>query len=162
LSGPSSFTVDGLAGDILAGGLTGTLDVTTVDDASNAIAVTTGSNNTSIVSAGANDAVTVHAATLGTAKTLTLSGPSSFTVDGLAGEILAGGLTGTLDVTTVDDASNAIAVTTGSNNTSIVSAGANDAVTVHAASLCTAKSLTLSGPSSFTVDGLAGDILAGG
>src|SRR4051794_30733030 len=71
------------------------------------IDITTGSNDTSITAGtllpgGTADDIVVHAAALADGKTLTLAGPTDFTVDHLVGDLHAAGLAGKLDVTTTD------------------------------------------------------------
>ena len=150
--------VTGLAGDLDASAVTGTLKVTTGDASDNSITITTGSAATSITASGASDIVTVHASVLAQNTLLTLSGTAAFVVDGLVGDLNASALSGTLTVTTGDAADNAITITTGSAATSITTSGASDIVTVHASVLAQNTLLTLIGTAAFVVDGLVGDL----
>ena len=119
LSGGASYTVTGLTSDLVATGVTGTLTVTTADNVDdNTIAITTGTNTTIITgTAGAAlDTVTVHAAALGNNKLLTLQGGDNFSGRWPGRRLDASTATGTLIVTTADNAiDNAIAITTGAN-----------------------------------------------
>src|SRR5262249_19613856 len=144
LTGSAAEVVTGLVGDI-AGSLTGTLNVTTGDAADNGISITTGSAATSISARGAGDAVTGKATALVQNTALTLVGSSAEVATGLVGDIAAGSLTGTLNVTTGNATDNGISITTGSAATSISASGASDVVTVNAASLAQNTALTLTG-----------------
>jgi hypothetical protein len=123
LDGLARFTVTNLEGDLDAAGLSGKLDVTTTDIAgAGTIDITTGSNDTRITAGillpgGTPDDIIVHAAALADGKTLTLAGPADFTVDHLASDLDADGLSGDLDVTTVDVAD--LRITTGSGTNAI-------------------------------------------
>ena len=79
--------------------------------------------------------MTVNAASLAQNTALTLTGSAAEVVTGLVGDIAAGALTGTLNVTTGDAADNGISITTGSAATSISASGAGDTVTVNATAL---------------------------
>jgi Ca2+-binding RTX toxin-like protein len=166
LTGSSNYTVTGLTGDLNATGVTGILTVTTADNVDDdTVAITTGTNTTTITgTAGATlDTVTVHAAALGNNKLLTLQGGDNFVVDGLFGNLDASTATGTLTVTTADNAvDNAITITTGANATSITGSTAGDTVTVAAAALADNTLLTLTGAADFTVTGLKGNLAATG
>ena len=160
LSGAANFVVDGLKGDLNAGTplLTGELTVTTGNATDNLITITTGENTTTITS-GAADAITVEAAALLDNELLSLAGPAAFTVNGLVGNLDAATplLTGELTVTTGNATDNLITITTGSNTTTITS-GAADAITVEAAALLDNELLSLAGPAAFTVNGLVGNL----
>jgi len=151
LAGPADFTIDHLVADLNAAGLTGTLDVTTTDIAgAGTIDITTGSNDTSITAGallpgGTADDIAVHAAQLADGKTLTLAGPADFTVDHLAGDLDASGLSGDLDVTTADVAD--LSITTGS--------GAN---TIDATALAGTHVLNLDGNHDASVSLTDGDL----
>ena len=143
--------------------VTGTLTVTTGNASDNDITITTGSATTSITASGAGDTITVNAATLGNNTLLTLTGTAAFVVTGLKGDLDAGAVTGSLDVTTGDNTiDNGITITTGSAATSITASGASDIVTVHASVLAQNTLLTLSGTAAFVVDGLVGNLDASG
>src|ERR1700730_9792243 len=101
-----------LIGDIAAGSLTGTLNVTTGDATDNTIAITTGTAATSITDGFATDTVTVNATALGQNTLLTLAGSAAETVTGLVGDIADGSLTGTLNVFHGWRASNRLLITT--------------------------------------------------
>ncbi len=164
LTGDADLTVINLVGDLNAGLLTGVLTVTTGDNlVDNGIAITTGSNNTTITGIGANDLVTVDALALLETSLLKLSGASAFTVSNLVGDLNAAAaplatLTGVLTVTTGNAVDNAITITTGTNTTTITANGAGDTATVHAAALANNTLLTLIGSAAFVVDGLKGDL----
>ena len=98
----------GLVGDIAAGSLTGALTVTTGDAADNGISITTGSAATSITDSFNTDTVTVNATALAQNTALTLAGSAAEVVTGLVGDIAAGSLTGTLNVTTGNATDNGI------------------------------------------------------
>jgi Ca2+-binding RTX toxin-like protein len=150
LSGPINFAVDGLAGDLVAIGLTGTLNVTTADNvADNAISIITGSGATSITGTGGPvvDTISVNSAALLDNTTLTLSGPTNFTVTGLRGDVAATGVSGTLNVTTVDVAGLTIATGSGPN-------------IINAMALTAGHVLTLTGASAATVLLNGGDLSA--
>ena len=119
LAGSAAEVVTGLVGDIAAGSLTGTLNVTTGNATDNGISITTGSAATSISASGGSDIVTVNAALLAQNTSLTLTGSAAEVVTGLVGDIAAGSLTGALTVTTGDAVDNGISITTGSAATSI-------------------------------------------
>ena len=160
LSGAANFTVTGLQGNLNAGGVSGTLTVTTANAADDAISITTGSNTTTIAASGSGDAVAVNATALPDNTQLTLSGSANFTVTGLQGNLVAGGVSGTLTVTTANATDDAISITTGSSTTSIAGSTAGDMVTVNAAQLANNTLLTLSGAANFTVTGLQGNLNA--
>ena len=66
--------------------------------------------------------MTVNATSLAQNTALTLTGSAAEVVTGLVGDIAAGSLTGTLNVTTGDATDNGISITTGSAATSITQA----------------------------------------
>ena len=161
LAGSAAEVVTGLVGDIVAGSLTGALTVTTGNAVDNGISIATGSAATSITASGASDVVTVNAASLAQNTALTLTGSAAEVVTGLVGDIAAGSLTGTLNVTTGDATDNGISITTGSAATSINASGAGDTVTVNATALA-ANTLTLTGSAAATVTlGTGGSLAAG-
>jgi uncharacterized membrane protein YeaQ/YmgE (transglycosylase-associated protein family) len=106
LIGSAAETVTGLVGDIAASSLTGALTVTTGDATDNTISITTGSAATSITDSFNTDTVTVTATALAQNTALTLAGSAAEVVTGLVGDIAAGSLTGTLNVTTGNAADN--------------------------------------------------------
>jgi Ca2+-binding RTX toxin-like protein len=165
LTGGSNYIVTGLTADLVATGVTGTLAVTTADNVDDTITITTGTNTTTITgTAGATlDTVTVHAAALGNNKLLTLQGGDNFVVDGLFGNLDASTATGTLTVTTVDNAvDDAITIKTGANAATVTGSTAGDTVTVDATALADGTLLTLSGAGNFVVDDLIGNLDASG
>ena len=151
LSGAANFTVTGLKGNLDATTLLGTLTVTAGDNiVDNAITIVTGSNTTSITSTAGSDTVTVSATALNDGTVLTLSGAADFVVTGLRGDLVASGVTGALNVTTVDVATG-LSITTGGG-------GGN---TINATALTDGHVLTLLGNDTATVSLSAGDLLAG-
>ena len=108
LTGSAAEVVTGLVGDIAAGSLTGALTVTTGDATDNGISITTGSAATSITDSFNTDTVTVNATALAQNTALTLAGSAAEVVTGLVGDIAAGSLTGTLNVTTGNATDNGI------------------------------------------------------
>ena len=108
LVGSAAEVVSGLIGNITASSLTGTLNVTTGDATDNTIAITTGSAATSITDSFNSDTVTVTATALAQNTALTPGRSAAEVVTGLVGDIAAGSLTGTLNVTTGNAADNGI------------------------------------------------------
>jgi len=158
--------VTNLVGNIEASGLTdGTLDITTSDNTNdNGIAITTGTWATSVTGMGADDTITINAASLLNGSMLTLDGVSDVVVTNLVGNIQANALTeGTLDVTTSDNlADNTISITTGLWATSVTGTGTDDVISIFTSSLSNDSVLTLDGNSNVMVTGLVADIEASG
>src|SRR5262249_50062314 len=108
LTGAANFAVTGLKGDLDGSAASGTVSPALAD--ATGISVTTGGGGST----------SVDATNLADDHQLTLSGSDNSTVTGLKGDLDASALTGTLDVTTVDNTvDNAISITTGSAATSI-------------------------------------------
>ena len=161
VGGSSAFTVTGLQGNLNAFDATGSLTVNTANNASDDdIAIVTGSGETSVTTAGANDTVTVNAFMLAENTSLTLSGASAVAVTSLVGDVGAAGLTGTLTVTTADATDNNIGVTTGSAATSITGTATGDTITVEAAVLDESADLTLAGASHVYATDVKSDVAA--
>ena len=129
LAGSAAEAVTGLIGDIAAGSLTGTLSVTTVNNAAdNGILITTGSAATSISGVGANDVITINAAALGIGKTMTFAGFSAATISSLgSGNLSAGTAANNLTVTAGGSAAHTI--TTGAGNDSLTGGSGADTLT---------------------------------
>lgn len=164
LTGSSSYTVTGLAGDVDASDSTGTLNVTTVNNTvDDRIEITAGSGVTSITGGGVNDEIVIDATAQLEERQLTLAGVSAVTVTAMVGDVAAAALTGRLSVTTADADDNAISVVTGSADTTVNGVAADDTITVNAGALAegaTDSVLTLEGASAFTVQSLVGDLVA--
>ena len=162
LEGSSTFNVAGLQGDLDAAATTSTVRVETANNASDDdISITTGSGGGYIITAGANDTVTVDAAALAENGLLILSGDSTIDLTGLVGDIDASELAGALTVATADAADDGIDIITGSAATSITGMAADDAVTVDATALDESADLTLAGASVVDVSDVKSDVAAG-
>ena len=144
LAGTTAETVTGLAGNLVASGESGALNVTT--------------KTTSLSIATGTGATTINAGALAAGKTLTLTGADAATVTGLGGNLTARLETGTLAVTTTGATQT---VTTGSGNISIAD-DSTGVLTVNAAALAAGNTLTLTGAGAATVTGLKGNLVASG
>jgi hypothetical protein len=157
LAGSTADTVTNLTGNLAVGSDTGALTVTATGTAAQTVA--TGSANTSIADSAAGGGVTVDATALGT-NTLTLTGSAAGTVNNLAGNVVATGLSGALTVTATSSGTHSLSVTTGTGNTSITDNEALGSVNVNANATAAGHTLTLSGSAAETVTTLAENIVA--
>ncbi|MGC5198892.1 hypothetical protein, partial [Aphanothece microscopica] len=109
--------------------------------------VVTGNGNTNITLNNATP-TTIDASAMPDTAVLTLGGSGAFTVTGLVAELNALGASGTLVVETAANTSSepfvaqTIVVTTGSGATTVTATTAGDTVTVDAAALAGAETLT--------------------
>lgn len=110
------------------------------------------------VTANDAEAITVEAGLLAESATLTLKGASSVAVDNVKADIDASALEGALMVNLGDAADDSLAVATGSADTSVSAAGADDVIDVDATGLAAESTLELSGAAAFTVSGLSGSL----
>jgi Ca2+-binding RTX toxin-like protein len=140
--------------------LSGPLTVTTGDAADNAINIVTGTANATINATGTDDTVTVNANAMADNTTLDLNGSSTFTVTNLEANTDAAGSSGVVTLTYKDVADNAASIITGSADTTVVAAASSDQISIAAGAMADDALLTLSGASSFVVDGLRGDLNA--
>jgi large repetitive protein len=159
----SNVTVDA-DGDGAGAALSGTLNVTT-DNAATNVTVLTGTETTTInTGSSTGGSVLVEAAELENDTLLDLNGAARITVDDLVGNIDATDMTsGALRVNTannVDD--NDITVITGNTNVSISTLGGDDTVNVDAAAMAGSTELFLGGSSDVVVTGLVRDLDADG
>ena len=160
LSGSSTFDVNNVGDgvDVDASLSTGLVDLATDADAS--LTVTSGSGafgNTKVTSNGTGT-ITVNAAAQ-SANDVVLVGSSAFAVTGVDNgvDVNASAATDTVSVTTDALASgNALAVTTGTANTTVATGASNSGatVTVAGANLDGADTLFLTGGAGFQVNGL--------
>jgi hypothetical protein len=140
LAGSSNYVVNTLIAD-LTSTATGTQSVTLGSAATKTIT----STNT----------MTVVNGTAATGDTVTLAGAANYIVTGMIGSVDHTTGTGSLNVTTADDAGNAISIST--NNTSaltVTAAAATDTVTINATALTTGTILANAGASNITVTNL--------
>ena len=149
IAGNAKFIVGGLTADLDASALTGALTVTVNNAGDNAVSIVTGSAATTVTGTSPGDVITIDAALLADDTLLTLSGPADFTVAGLQGNLDAGAVSGTLNVTAVDVAGLTIATGIGTN-------------IIDASALSDGHSLTLTGSHAATVSLTAGDLDANG
>jgi large repetitive protein len=159
----SNVTVDA-DGDGVGAALSGTLDVTTDNGATNVV-VKTGTEETTVnTGATTGGSVVVEAAELNNDTLLDLNGAARVTVDDLAGDVDATDMTsGALRVNTADNTDdNDIAVTTGNTNVSISTTGSDDTVNVDATAMAGSTELFLGGTSDVVVTGLVRDLDADG
>jgi hypothetical protein len=149
LTGPNGATLTAMGGNLNASTDSGTINVTTTGAAQS---VTTGSGPTTINDTSTGN-LTVNAAALSASNLLTLTGAGTATVTGLKGNLDATGDSGTISVTATGTNQT---VNTGSGNMTI--SDSTSALTVNAAALSAADTLTLSGSTAKTVNGLQGNL----
>ena len=145
LSGHASETVNNLSGNLSASLLSGPLTVNA--DGSATQTVTTGTGPTTITDNGSG-AMTVDATAMKWGANLKLAGSANETVNNLAANLSASGLSGSLWVTT---GNSWLSIATGS--------GPN---TINAAALAYGQMLTLTGSSAATISALGGNLDASG
>ena len=177
LSGDSAVIVTGLVEDLDANGdavenvsaLAGGLTVTTGELANNAgLNIALGTNSATVnadetdTAPGVETDVTINAASMGSAQTLTLTGDAEVAVDGVRGTVDAESLTGGLDVDTATNS--ALTVLTGSGSTLVTAATGSD-ITVEADQLAVDSNtdsvtyeLTVDGSGTMTVNDLSADL----
>ena len=95
----------------------------------NAHAFTTGSGNTTVSGAGANDVITLTSNIL-EAGSLTISGAAAVTATAILENVDASGSTGALTLTFDDATDNAISLTAGTGNLNLTGGAAGDTITV--------------------------------
>ncbi|WP_425452570.1 beta strand repeat-containing protein, partial [Sphingorhabdus wooponensis] len=149
IDGDGTVQVFGLVADLDATDLTGTLGVLTGDAAGDAISIATGSADTTVVTGDLSDTVTVDALELLDDNLLAVSGPAAVVINNVIADIDAIGLTGTLDVTTVDAPT--ITIDTGTGDTTVDNSAMSDG-----------NVLTLTGAADTTVGDTVADIDATG
>jgi hypothetical protein len=152
LNGSATTTVTA-SGNVNATNDSGALTVTTTGATET---VTTGSGNISITD-NSTGVLTINAAALSVSNALTLAGAGTATVSNLKGSLNATGDSGTISLTANGTGQT---VTTGSGNMTI--ADSTSALTVNAAALSVGNTLTLSGSTAKTVNGLQGNLVATG
>ncbi|MFN5118595.1 MAG: beta strand repeat-containing protein, partial [Cyanobacteriota bacterium] len=157
LSGTATFAATELEANIDASGTSGevTLSYGAVSDG--AAEITTGSGTTTISGSEAGDQLVIDASKLDASATLSQSGEADQLVSGLVGDISASGLSGELTVNSGDSTDNAIRISTGSSNTTIVGTGSDDTISVDGDVMLDNTMLELSGGASFVVTNLEGN-----
>jgi hypothetical protein len=141
LTGTAAKTVNNLAGNVV---ITGAAKVAVNANGSGPQSVTTGNGATTIVANGSGAVTVNNANAKGTANTLTLSGTETETVNSLAQNLVASGLSGALNVTTTI---NGLSITPGTG-TNTINAGAMTGT------------LTLIGSNAATVTAMGGNLNA--
>ena len=141
LTGTAAKTVNNLAGNVV---ITGAAKVAVNANGSGAQSVTTGNGITTIVANGSGAITVNNANAKGSANTLTLSGTETETVNSLAQNLVASGLSGNLNATTTI---NGLSITPGTGMNTI-NAGAMTGT------------LTLTGSNGATVSAMGGNLNA--
>ena len=131
----TAFTVAGADGDVDASGTTASVSVAFVDDSAdnNAHSMEAGSGATTVNGAVATDTISLDA---DATSDLTLTGAADVTVASedagaeFTGTLVASDHTGDLDVTTGDDADDAMSMTVGGQNVTLQGGAATDTITI--------------------------------
>jgi len=155
IDGKTGITVDGSVVDF-----GGTLDIYTAAlDASELVSVKTGSAKTTVKSAGSSSAtVSIDAAKLSSSADngdddLVLKGTTAFVVTALGASVNAQLAEAAVDITTEasDSSADTLVVLTGSANTMVTGADAQDTIEVDANYMATGDELTIDGAADFVV-----------
>ncbi|MFO0075749.1 MAG: beta strand repeat-containing protein [Cyanobacteriota bacterium] len=160
--GNADQVVTNLVGDIDASGLTGSLTVTTENASDNALAIATGTGNTTITANASSDTITVNSDGMADGTTLDINGLATYTVSNLEANTNAADSKGTVTLAYTDITDNAAAITTGSGATTVSGTTAGDTLTIDATALSYDTTLTESGAARQVVNNLVGDINASG
>jgi large repetitive protein len=167
--GEGAFTITNVASGVVIdangnatlseGALSGTLDVTTDNNATNVL-VETGTAETTV--SGNGGSTSIRANELLNDTNLNLNGSSAHTVTSLVGDVDGSGSTGIINITTANNTvDDDIAVITGSGAMTITANNIGDLVNVDAALLGDDTLLTTNGASAFDITDLQGDLTAG-
>jgi len=140
------------------GALSGTLDVTTDDNATNVL-VETGTAETTV--SGNGGTTSIRADELLNDTNLNLNGSSAHTVTSLVGDVDASDSSGMINITTANNTvDDDIAVATGSGAMTITADHSGDQIDVDATELGDDTLLTTNGASAFDITALKGDLIA--
>jgi Ca2+-binding RTX toxin-like protein len=159
----SNVTVDA-DGDGSGAALSGTLEVTTDNSASN-VTVLTGTEETTInTGSSTGGSVLVEAGELNNDTVLDLNGAARITVDDLVGDVDATDMTsGALRVNTADNVDDSdITVNTGNTDVYVSTSGSDDTVNIDAVEMAGSTELFLGGSSDVVVTGLVRNLDADG
>ncbi len=166
LEGAGAFTVKGLVATLDASRVTGSTNVTAaVVSASNEIRVIPGATGASVAGSAAGSRMAIDASNIPDNTVLQVSGPGSFIVTGLKGDVVADQAQGNVSVSTADAGEQSVSVKLGAAGGQVRAFSTTDSINVDALAMKGTSTLGIGGASfagnsigTVTVTGLRGTL----
>ncbi len=166
LEGAGAFTVKGLVATLDASRVTGSTNVTAaVVSAPNEIKVIPGATGASVTGSAAGSKIAIDASNIPDNTVLQVSGPGSFIVTGLKGDVVADQAQGNVSVSTADAGDQSVSVKLGAAGGQVRAFSTTDSINVDALAMKGTSTLGIGGASfagnsigTVTVTGLRGTL----